>query len=434
MGKESKNIEDFFRNEFSGYTIIPSEGVWTKLAKKLSLREFFKFSFSSFNVFYLVVLISTVIGVVVLIENSRESELNIPFEDAINNDRTNDLTENDKAENRTLNPQKTNSNKQNTDKEEAIPRDHLENSNNSSEIVAEKDHLGIIKSKQENKIIDSPTNKSLSNIIEPVLKPRARYLVNVKSGCVPLSVRFINTSENASDYDWQFGDGGVSTEENPSYIFDKPGEYIVRLTASSKVGKDKFEYEVIQVFEKPEANFEIYPSNVLIPGDPVNFHNYSRNAVQYEWSFGDGTNSTLYEPTHYYSTTGSYSITLKVWSEKACIDTITILNAFENSVFEIRFPSAFTANPNGPSNGYYTHGLTTNEVFHPVYKGVAEYHLKIYNRFGTLVFESNDINIGWDGYINDHLAKQGVYIWKARGSYINGQTFVKFGNVTLIKK
>ena len=88
MGKESKNIEEVFRNEFSGYTIIPSEGVWTKLAKKLSLREFFKFSFSSFNVFYLVVLISTVIGVVVLIENSRESELNIPFEDAINNDRT----------------------------------------------------------------------------------------------------------------------------------------------------------------------------------------------------------------------------------------------------------------------------------------------------------------------------------------------------------
>lgn len=100
----------------------------------------------------------------------------------------------------------------------------------------------------------------------------------------------------------------------------------------------------------------------------------------------------------------------------------------------IQFPNAFTPNSNGPTNGYYTPGLPNNDVFYPVHKGVVEYHLRIFNRRGELIFESNDINVGWDGYINDRLAAQSVYIWKARGRYINGQSFTKLGNVMLIKK
>ena len=100
----------------------------------------------------------------------------------------------------------------------------------------------------------------------------------------------------------------------------------------------------------------------------------------------------------------------------------------------IQFPNAFTPNSNGPTNGYYTPGLPNNDVFHPVYKGVVEYHLEIYNRRGELIFESNDINTGWDGYINDRLAAQGVYVWKAKGKYSSGENFVKFGNVMLIIK
>ena len=102
--------------------------------------------------------------------------------------------------------------------------------------------------------------------------------------------------------------------------------------------------------------------------------------------------------------------------------------------YTIEFPNAFTPNTNGPTNGYYTPGLPNNDVFHPEYKGVVEYHLEIYNRRGELIFESHEINIGWDGYINNRLAAQGVYVWKARGKYSNGENFIKAGNVMLIKK
>ena len=74
-----------------------------------------------------------------------------------------------------------------------------------------------------------------------------------------------------------------------------------------------------------------------------------------------------------------------------------------------------------------------NDVFHPVIKeDVEEYQLKIFNRSGLLIFESNDINIGWDGYYLQKLMPQGVYVWKVRGRFAKGRSFVEMGDVTLL--
>jgi gliding motility-associated-like protein len=87
----------------------------------------------------------------------------------------------------------------------------------------------------------------------------------------------------------------------------------------------------------------------------------------------------------------------------------------------------------GPVGGFYQLNDPKNEVFHPVITGeIMEYQLKIFNRVGYQIFESNDVNIGWDGYYQDKLSAQGVYIWKARGRFSNGKTFVRSGDVTLI--
>jgi len=65
---------------------------------------------------------------------------------------------------------------------------------------------------------------------------------------------------------------------------------------------------------------------------------------------------------------------------------------------------------------------------------LVEFQLKVFNRKGLLLFESKDISIGWDGYYNEQLMKQDVYIWKIRGKFNNGKTFVESGDVTLIKQ
>jgi gliding motility-associated-like protein len=100
---------------------------------------------------------------------------------------------------------------------------------------------------------------------------------------------------------------------------------------------------------------------------------------------------------------------------------------------KVEFPNAFTPSLAGPSDGQYDPNSPTNNVFHPQAEGVLDYKLYIYNRWGELMFESKNIETGWDGYFNGKLCPQDVYIWKAEGKFINGKTFEESGDVTLLR-
>lgn len=437
MNKERKNIENLYRDSFSSYELTPRAGLWKSLSRKLMFREFLSFSASQFNVYYLGGILTLGLAGVLLLANPKE----ILQETASGNQ--NRTVENNQPK-RTFKkavviPQSKESENSDLVRESTSSADkNLEQDVNAvdnesgmvpAKIITDNDSPGTqLKSKTET-IISSNTNIPGKNLLS-----LPSFSMSAASGCPPLSIQFYNSSVNAQSYQWQFGDGATSVEKEPSYIFDEPGKYTITLTITDRQGKVYFVKDSILVFSRPKASFEIYPEDIAIPDDPVNFHNYSQNAVRYEWDFGDGNTSGDIEPVHYYRKPGTYNITLTAWSEEACYDTLVVMNAFANAGCEILFPNAFTPNINGPSNGYYTAGLTTNEVFHPVCKGVVEYQLRIFNRYGTLLFESNDVNIGWDGYINDRLANAGVYIWKARGRFINGESFTEFGNVTLIKR
>ena len=70
--------------------------------------------------------------------------------------------------------------------------------------------------------------------------------------------------------------------------------------------------------------------------------------------------------------------------------------------------------------------------FPPVQEQVSEYKLQIFNRAGVLIFQSNSINEGWDGYYKGRLVMQGVYVWYVEGKYANGEPFKKVGDITLL--
>jgi PKD repeat protein len=190
----------------------------------------------------------------------------------------------------------------------------------------------------------------------------------------------------------------------------------------------------IKVYPKPQARFEISPEKVVLPDDEIRFLNYSANGVRFEWDFGDGNSSDLFEPRHKYSKFSNYNVRLVVLSENGCADSLIVMNAFSGSEYFIDFPNAFIPNPEGSSGGFYSSKSDEGaQVFHPAFSGVSEYQLKIFSKLGILIFESNDVNIGWDGYYKGQLSNPGVYIWKVRGSFLNGEPFIKMGDVTLLK-
>ncbi|PLX04710.1 MAG: hypothetical protein C0594_08905 [Marinilabiliales bacterium] len=137
---------------------------------------------------------------------------------------------------------------------------------------------------------------------------------------------------------------------------------------------------------------------------------------------------------HLYTEEGLYDIWLWVWTDEGCRDSVLVEKAVDvRKSGDLVFPNAFTPDPSGSNDGSYEAGDYTNNVFYPANKGIEEYHLQIFNRWGELIFESFDINIGWNGYYRDELCKQDVYVWKVKGKYINGQTFIKAGDVTLVR-
>jgi hypothetical protein len=172
----------------------------------------------------------------------------------------------------------------------------------------------------------------------------------------------------------------------------------------------------------------------MLPDDLIWFFNLSQYGLTYLWDFGDGHTSTEDSPEHHYTTIGVYDVSLDVWTEHGCHDSIVkpalVRVAAEGS---IKFPNAFKPNMHGPGGGAYSQlEPEKNDVFHPKWEGVDMYQLEIYNSWGERLFTSKDVNIGWDGYHNGTLCAQDVYVWKCSGTFINGEAFQLVGDVTLL--
>lgn len=138
--------------------------------------------------------------------------------------------------------------------------------------------------------------------------------------CYGSSILFTNLSTGADFYQWNFGDGGDSTEKDPSHFYINPGEYTVLLNAYNSFGcYDSFSMPVT-VNDSPIADFDL--TGNLCEDATLSTTNKSTGADTYLWSFGDGTTSTDFQPTIIYGNPGSYLLSLTASiSSTGCYDT-----------------------------------------------------------------------------------------------------------------
>ncbi len=264
-------------------------------------------------------------------------------------------------------------------------------------------------------------------------KPVADFSPDI-SGCPPLTVSFVNHTLYADNYYWDFDDGTGSGGETATHTFTASKAYRVKLLATNVTGTDST-VRTVTVYEEPVALFEPDITETSKLGEEIVFDNLSTGATRYLWDFGDGTTSEEESPVHQYMETGSYTITLYAWSSEDCADTlvredlVSVLGA-EGSC---TFPNAFRWNGSGPTGGHWTPGSEDNTVFHPDVENAMALRLIILTRTGHRIFESNNIYVGWDGYIDGtHLAGQGVYIYQAWITYTDGSKEELTGDVTFL--
>jgi len=434
-------LEELFRSKLESAELIPGGSVRGNLMSKLGRKEFLRFNPARANIYYVggIIAAGLAAGLLLTTRPSPESmKQNVPPSDKIiladstsNKAATiNAVTENisakSSASDKVAVPEKNNRQSKrettaNIVSVQSVPDHHT---------TSLKDDF-LLKNRQ---IREQLTATDLNGFTLQK-KISSSFEASAVTGCMPMKVKFTNLSAAFDSSYWTFGDGGYSALTNPEWIFDMQGEYKVVLTVFRKDGSQSTTNQVITVFPKPVARFEINPDNPIIPDDEVHFMNYSMDAIRCRWEFGDGKESETWEPVYKYAHFDNFNLRLIVWSEHGCADSLTVLNAFAGSGSYIKFPNAFIPNPDGPAGGFYSSKSDeAAQVFHPVTSGVSDYQLRIFTKTGMLIFESNDINVGWDGYNKGQLCESGVYVWKVRGTYKNGEQFVKMGDLTLLRK
>lgn len=164
-------------------------------------------------------------------------------------------------------------------------------------------------------ISDSVCSISSANdtfIVNVIQSPVASFTFN--QNCQ--TVNFTNNSTGGISYLWHFGDGDTSSLLNPNHSYLSSGTYLVSLIANSGVCSDT----IIDTITIPPISVAAFSPVVNNCSLTVHFTNNSTGSTIYQWNFGDGNTDTIANPTHTYSNSGTYIITL-ITGTGACADT-----------------------------------------------------------------------------------------------------------------
>ena len=272
------------------------------------------------------------------------------------------------------------------------------------------------------------------SIINP--NPVVDFIASDTVGCEPLCINFQNASSIATGINttwfWVFGDGSpTSNGLDPINCYSNDSVYSVNsfdvtLTATSDSGcvstLSKINY--IKVYPNPVAGFTAQPQTTTITDPIISIKDFSIGASFWNWDFGDQSTSSVFNPPpHRYSDTGIYVITLITTTPFDCMDT-----AYQTVIIEPDFvfyiPNAFSPNDDGVNDTFYGKGIF-----------ITQYEMKIFDRWGNMVFFSDDLNKHWGGKANfgSEIAQQDVYVYSIKITDINKRKHDYKGIVTLVR-
>ena len=268
-------------------------------------------------------------------------------------------------------------------------------------------------------------SKTLINPMKPAIPVISKSQPQYCAG--DMIVLSIPPPSVATTYQWTGPNNFTSTSASPSITANAAaaGNYSLIITqgpCSSDIAT--ITINASDIVAVPVASFTVLPAipaTVYIPGSVV-FANTSTNANTYLWNFGDGTTSTDVNPVHNYTKKGEYTITLTATNEGLCNNSISKGKISIRYNIIIFIPNTFTPNGDG-----------INDYFNVKITNIKTYHLQIFNRFGTRLYESTDITNTWKGIYNGGLVPVGVYYYLIDAVTLNDDPLKEAGSVTVLR-
>lgn len=283
---------------------------------------------------------------------------------------------------------------------------------------------------------ETPNVDSCITVSPTLYVPVTFDVTSATESCPPYMASFQNTTDPASvaSATWYFGDGESAIgNTSVNHIFQQSGDYDVTLTV---VDPDGCEFDstyvgLITMYPEPVAEFTIDPKEPTLVNSTVQFINESEGGVEFYWLF-DTINQLgeahIENPFFVFpdQLPQEYFNRLSVTNEYGCNDIITKMLVIEEDL-TLYVPNSFSPNGDGKNDLFYVEGLELDPVF---------FQLEIYDRWGNLVFQSNNIHEKWNGSVNggEYYSQPGVFVYNLSYKISNSteKQNVK-GMITLIR-
>jgi gliding motility-associated-like protein len=260
--------------------------------------------------------------------------------------------------------------------------------------------------------------------------PQPSFTASVTEGCSPLSVTFTNTSNPLGSNCVWYVDGTPAGNGNSfSEIFtgSSCSDIGIMVTDGSGCSQSITMTDLVCAYPNPSASFTWSPLQPML-GGAVSFENTSVGGITYTWDINgqgaSGENVTYTVPS---GIDGEFQACLQVEGQGGCMDSecYTVVVSSESMIF---VPNSFTPDADG-----------TNDVFAPIIAGLTsdyKYSFRVYDRWGDVIFETNDPNDVWTGDVHggEHYAQSDAYVYEITLQLRPGEVpFRKVGSIVLIR-
>ncbi len=268
----------------------------------------------------------------------------------------------------------------------------------------------------------------ISEYIEP------EFVVSIDSGCSPLLVQMTDSSVSKSgigySMEWAFGNGDTIGNGANQYTYYLQGgrpyfyDVTMRITSDAGCVTESTKDSLIYLMPQPIADFTTEPnkSELTTQRPLVQFVSLAEETNYWKWQFGDGNSSIAHNPAHQYADEGEYLVTLIARNIFQCSDTVSD-RLYVEPINRAFIPSAFTPNGDGRNETFKVYGL----------KGVTEFTMDIYDRWGRKVYSTTGVNSSWDGTnVQSSVIQQGLYTYKINYIDVNGDPVTMSGEVSVV--
>ncbi len=243
-------------------------------------------------------------------------------------------------------------------------------------------------------------------VVIPDPEPTFQHITS-RTGCEPFTVEFQNTTDSAQFIKWWLNNDYTGSGTNYRIEELEAGSYNLKMEVediNGCVGESEWTNYVI-VNPLPHVDFTMSPNPTTVYTPRIQFVNLSSGRIRsYQWDFAGYDSSSVVSPFYKFpQESGLYPVTLIATTDSGCIDSFTQELTIEEE-YNIYTPNSFTPNDDALNDEFKPNGIGIDPL---------EYVMRIYDRWGRLVFETHDINQGWNGSGTEKNQQNnlGSYAW-----------------------